>query len=169
MYALNVESFPHMGDSIAYPSQWIFSRICKFLLDIMQAKFSPNPLQVGTTVAIAVPLVIIAFYVNNILDWYEKHVVKKYKKWKAGREREPEEKEQETPSWPTPSPPPTVKPFDVPQTKHADDGSKPAMMSQLISKLSGKKSTSGRRVSTSRTPSDIEAGKPPVIDEKPDE
>ncbi|KIW80447.1 hypothetical protein Z517_07063 [Fonsecaea pedrosoi CBS 271.37] len=55
IYALNVQSFPHdQSDNVSYPSEWIFSRIF------------------GTTAALAVPLIIMAFKINEVLDYFEK-------------------------------------------------------------------------------------------------
>ncbi|KAH0848082.1 hypothetical protein FOPE_01699 [Fonsecaea pedrosoi] len=55
IYALNIQSFPHdQSGNVSYPSEWIFSRIF------------------GTTAALAVPLIIMAFKINEILDFFEK-------------------------------------------------------------------------------------------------
>ncbi|KAG4442795.1 hypothetical protein IFR05_001741 [Cadophora sp. M221] len=63
LYALQVDSFPHDGGDFIYPSKWIWSRIF------------------GTSGAIAIPLCIVAIYINTILDFYEKSVRLRIKKW----------------------------------------------------------------------------------------
>ncbi|OAP61529.1 hypothetical protein AYL99_03732 [Fonsecaea erecta] len=55
LYALNIQSFPHdQSDNVSYPSEWIFSRIF------------------GTSAALAVPLIIVAFKINTVLDYFER-------------------------------------------------------------------------------------------------
>ncbi|KAH6694848.1 hypothetical protein BKA61DRAFT_256314 [Leptodontidium sp. MPI-SDFR-AT-0119] len=69
LYALQVDSFPHDGGDFIYPSKWIWSRIF------------------GTSGAIAIPLCVVAIYINTILDFYEKSVRLRIKKWVGGKKK----------------------------------------------------------------------------------
>ncbi|RDL39424.1 uncharacterized protein BP5553_03764 [Venustampulla echinocandica] len=51
-FALNIKSFPHADGNLLYTSDWIFSRIF------------------GTSAALTIPLVLIAIYINKLLDLF---------------------------------------------------------------------------------------------------
>jgi hypothetical protein len=112
-------------------------------------------------------MVLVAFYINNILDWWDKYVVKRYQKCKTRKERE----EKENANRREPIPPP-IRGGKPPQTKKADARTKPSTNSQLLRKLPWKRAKSNEtQLPQYYMPSDIEAGKRPGfegrVEEKP--
>jgi len=65
LFALDITSLPHRGDNLSYPPRWIFPRIF------------------GSTAAIAVPLVILAFYVNDAIGMWKLWKQRQLKRWKS--------------------------------------------------------------------------------------
>jgi hypothetical protein len=120
---------------------------------------------VGTSVAIAFPLIIIAFYVTNIIEYYQQGV-KWYQTRKARKARKKEEREDGNGTLSRAS---TLNFGQVSKTVVADGGNKPTFKSQLLSIRPWDKTRRGKAKSTkSPTPSDIEAGKQAVAKENPD-
>ncbi|KUL88913.1 hypothetical protein ZTR_03483 [Talaromyces verruculosus] len=69
LFALNISDFPHEGESVAYKGWWIF------------------PIIFGTSAAVSLPLIWVAFNVNSLLDWFQDSMNPKPKRRELGLER----------------------------------------------------------------------------------
>ncbi|GAM34127.1 ankyrin-related portein [Talaromyces pinophilus] len=76
LFALNISDFPHEGDSVAYEGWWIF------------------PIIFGTSAAVSLPLIWVAFNVNSLLDWFQDSMNSEPKRREIGLERPESEPER---------------------------------------------------------------------------